>query len=1015
MKLIGVIVLGAALASAQGFTTGQAARALIGQPTFTSQDSNSSDTVIGAAAGIAYAADTLFVADSNFVGASPSNNRVLLFQGLSSMLPSPTAQIPYNSKCPVCVGRATVVLGQPDFVTSSQNMTPTSNSIRLATAVASDGVHLVVADTNDNRVLIWNRIPTTNNQPADVVVGQPDLTSAGVAQPPTAKSLRGPQGVWITNGKLYIADTQNNRVLIYNRIPQSNGAAADVVLGQPNFTTAATPFLSEQTTSASATNMLNPVSATSDGVRLFVTDLGYNRVLVWNSIPASNDAPADFALGQPDMHSSVADNAYTGTGAYYSTDTTDKETPVMCTVSNGIDPAGNPLYPDYCNSTLSFPRFALSTGNRLFIADGGNDRILVFNTMPTTSGASADLILGQIGGEVNQASDAADSLRTPMSLAWDGTNLYVADAYNRRVTVYSIGENAIPYTGVRNGASLSITATGNIAFSGTIQSSDTVVVAIGPPSSTCAATTVTGSSGTTSSTSTTPNTPDCDVYTYTVKATDTLNDVVNEFVSKINSFNNGAGDPSVYANPDLTDEEVLLTAKAEGSDGNGIQISASSSTNAQITATASGSTLSGGGDAASIAPGTEVAIFANDGSSLAFQTASADLSQPQLPTSLGGVQVYINGIRVPLFSVSPTQINAQVPWEVNDSTSVNAYVRAVSPSGSVVVTTPVAITIVDANPGIFAHGVGTPQNPPPGYITHALSNAAGVISVDGSAQAGDVATVTIEDRSYSYTVQSGDTLDTIRDNLVSLINQDPKVTATASTVFDRIIIEAKVEGPEGDGLAIGASASATANVIMTALSNTLCCANVANTPVTGQNPAVAGEFVYVYATGLGIPALNDNVTPLIQTGMAYPVGAPQSAPGNPTTSCCQVSSLAGGSTADVLWATLMPGTAATFQVLLHLNSGLATNPNTQLTIAQDTYVSNVVTLPVVAASSATSSTSSAGATTASAPVTAASTASAGSATAVTDAPAGSANSGSSLQQAGRTTLHRGFEDERSKR
>ena len=110
---------------------------------------------------------------------------------------------------------------------------------------------------------------------------------------PTAKSMRGPQGVWIQNGRLYVADTQNNRVLIYNHIPTSNGVAADVVLGAPDFTTFVQPDLTQQNTNATAQNMLNPVSVTSDGVHLFVTDLGYNRVLIWNSIPTANDAPAD--------------------------------------------------------------------------------------------------------------------------------------------------------------------------------------------------------------------------------------------------------------------------------------------------------------------------------------------------------------------------------------------------------------------------------------------------------------------------------------------------------------------------------------------------------------------------------------------------------------------------------------------------------------------------------------------------------------------------------------------------
>src|ERR1035438_5190392 len=90
------------------------------------------------------------------------------------------------------------------------------------------------------------------------------------------------------NGRLYVADTQNNRVLIYNQIPTTNGAAADVVLGEPNFTSAIQPNLAAQTTSATASNLLNPVAVSSDGTHLFVTDLGYNRILIWNSIPTTN-------------------------------------------------------------------------------------------------------------------------------------------------------------------------------------------------------------------------------------------------------------------------------------------------------------------------------------------------------------------------------------------------------------------------------------------------------------------------------------------------------------------------------------------------------------------------------------------------------------------------------------------------------------------------------------------------------------------------------------------------------
>lgn len=911
MKCISVLLLSAACLVAQSgtFTTGQAARLVIGQTTFTSQDPNSSDTILGAAGGIAFAGDTLFVADSNRVGASPTNHRVLLYKGASSMFPGPAAELPYNRKCPVCVGQASVVLGQPDFTTTTLNLTATANSLRLPTAVSSDGVHLVVADTDHNRVLIWNRIPSVNNQPADVVVGQPDFSSVSPsANSPTAKSLRGPQGVWIQNGKLYIADTGDNRVLIYNHIPTSNGVAADVVLGEPNFTTFIEPDLSKQNATATATNMLNPVSVTSDGVRLFVSDLGYNRVLVWNSIPSSNAAPADFAIGQPDLNSGISNNAF----SVDPNDTTGKETPVLCTTSNGTDSNSNPTYPGTCNATLDFPRFALSTGTQLFIADGGNDRVLVFNQIPTHSGASADLILGQIGGDVNQASDAADSLRTPMSLAWDGINLYVSDAFNRRITVYSPGATTVPYQGVTNAASINVIANGVISLAlnsgASIQANDAVTVTI---------------NGTN--------------YTYPVKSTDTVSSIIQTLVNQINSSNSGAGDPSVLATVDSTGAMIILTAKQAGSAGNNVTYSATTSSNSTLIATAAGANLAGGADAAKIAPGTIVTI---QGTGLAGQTASADANQPQLPTKLAGAEVYFNGIQAPLYYVSPTQINAQIPWEVNDTTSINAYVRS-EIGGGVMTTTPVAVSIVPANPGVFTQG--DPNSTAVAF--HGSSSAIGIVSVDGTVTANDVATITIQDRSYSYTVQSGDTLDTIRDNLVALINNgDPLVSAYASGVFDRIVLQARVEGPAGNDIPIGATESSGATVIMTPFSNTLCCANVAGAPITADNPAVPGEIVVLYATGLGLPVLNDTVSSLLQTGKQWPVGGPETSP--PPDQDHSVSALAGGKTADVISATLLPGTVGTYKVVLHLNSDLPTTSAMAITIAQSTFVSNVVHVPL---------------------------------------------------------------------
>jgi len=87
---------------------------------------------------------------------------------------------------------------------------------------------------------------------------------------------------------------------------------------------------------------------------------------------------------------------------------------------------------------------------------------------------------------------------------------------------------------------------------------------------------------------------------------------------------------------------------------------AASATSADLAATAEGGYLTGGGGAANVAPGTLVSII---GTGLSANTVGADLSANQLPSQLGGTEVYFNGIMSPLVYVSPTQINAQIPWD----------------------------------------------------------------------------------------------------------------------------------------------------------------------------------------------------------------------------------------------------------------------------------------------------------------------------------------------------------------
>ncbi len=917
MRLIAVfLLLSGSLAAEIGFLTGQAARLVIGQRTFTSQTPGASKRLLGGVGGVAYADDMLFVADSNRLNASPQNHRVLIYKNISQKWPGPLDEIPQDSRCPVCVGEADVVLGQKEFDSDEEVVPPGPDTLRRPLGVASDGIRLAVADTDNNRVLIWNSIPAVNGQPADIVLGQKDFTSnESNGNNPRQDSLRGPQGVWWQDGALWVADTGNNRVLMW-RNPTRSGQPADLVLGAPDFTTFVQPDITQENPKASAKRLLVPTSVTSDGQRLYVTDLGHNRVLIWNSIPTQNGQPADVVIGQPDMEARLGNNSQG-----------------VCEPT-GEDEEGNPTYPRRCAATLDFPRFAISDGEKLFIADGGNDRILVFNEIPTENGARADVIIGQITEFVNNTSDgafpddvaAAGTVRTPTSLAWDGLNLYVTDPFNRRVLVFTMAENRVAYTGLRNAASFEVFAVGRVTFDGEPAKDDEVTLTI--------------QEGVVSE--------EERAYTYKVKEDDTITDIVNGLSQIINDAN----DPDVLAVPNAPFSSIILTAKIAGEIGNEIKYKASASQDSKIIVDTAGPKLKGGEEASKIAPYSIVTIV---GQNLADETVAADLTKEELPRELGGVQVYIDGIRAPLYYVSPTQINAQMPVEVFDTKNVSAYVRTVHRDGRVVASNAIPVPIIQFNPGIFAReGV----DPRPAVAFHSSSKAMGVISVDGTAKAGDKATVIIEGRRYTYEITQEDEdagecpedqetcrekLDIqqrrVRDALIEMINsQDPRVEAVPSTQFARIRLFARVEGPEGNGIPYSTEVNDGANIILTPTTTELCCANRAGAPVTEANPALPGEVIYVWATGLGL------ITPKRErefqitgakfrgTGLHKPVEF--------------VSSLAGGRTANVLHCGIEPGTFGLYRCDLQLNQGLPTNPLTPLTIAQGFQVSNIVTIPV---------------------------------------------------------------------
>jgi hypothetical protein len=295
--------------------TGQAADFVLGQPGFTSNTTGRSASKFTIPSRCVVSGNHLLLADY-------SNNRVLIWNSL------PATDTP-----------ADVVVGQADF--DHIDFVVDASHIESPTGLAVANGKLFIAE--GARVTIWNTIPAADGTPASVVVGQPDFTTGTVGV--TASKLNSPQGLWTDGRRLVVCDRINRRVLIWNTVPTANGAAADIVLGAPNFTTAGTG-------AASATNFGAPWGVTSDGTMLIVADYGFNRVLIFKPFPTANNPAAAVVLGQNSFTHSMPDDG-------------DQDG-----VQNAVPTA----------ATFWNPADVRLIGRRLFVADQNNNRVLVFDS-----------------------------------------------------------------------------------------------------------------------------------------------------------------------------------------------------------------------------------------------------------------------------------------------------------------------------------------------------------------------------------------------------------------------------------------------------------------------------------------------------------------------------------------------------------------------------------------------------------------------------------------------------------
>ena len=286
---------------------------------------------------------------------------------------------------------------------------PTPSHMYAPRGVWTDGQRIVVADSGNHRVMIWHTFPDVDGAPADVVLGQPDFTSEGPAagSADTRRGLYLPTGVAVVDGDLVVADAWHHRLLVFDGIPDATFAEPVSVIGQVDFDSVQPNRGGEP----ELTSLYWPFGFALVAGVFWVADTGNRRVLGWRGGLPRNGEPADILLGQSEA--------------------TARE-----------DNSG-----ELSDSTFRWPHAIAGDEDTLFIADAGNHRVLGFSPPPSGADQPAAMVLGQSSGEVadefKNRPQGAHRLRFPYAVVSDDRRLIVADTSNNRVLVW----HDLPRTG----------------------------------------------------------------------------------------------------------------------------------------------------------------------------------------------------------------------------------------------------------------------------------------------------------------------------------------------------------------------------------------------------------------------------------------------------------------------------------------------------------------------------------------------------------------------------------------
>jgi Bacterial Ig domain/NHL repeat len=264
-----------------------------------------------------------------------------------------------------------------------------------------------VADTDNNRVLRYSSAAAlASGASAEAVFGQASFSGANLNNPTASVGMQKPSALFLdSTGRLWVADTYNHRVLMFaGALTSGNQPTAAKVLGQANLTVTTEPGL------AAANTLSFPSGLCVDANdRLWVVDC-FNRVVRFDAVTSkANGGNADGVLGQPNLTTSTqratSNNTITtfNTGSHYGSSV------------------------------------AVSATGTLFVAADRENRVLRFNNAATlANNSAATAVLGQPNFTTSTASLTTNAMSFDafygLSLTVSANDtLWVGDTGNNRV------------------------------------------------------------------------------------------------------------------------------------------------------------------------------------------------------------------------------------------------------------------------------------------------------------------------------------------------------------------------------------------------------------------------------------------------------------------------------------------------------------------------------------------------------------------------------------------------------